>query len=506
MLEKIDLNKRADQETLRQELKRAGEHLGVLQRECKAAGIPVLIVFEGMGGAGKGIQINRLIQALDPRGFDVYTCNRATEEEKLRPFLWRYWIKTPARGRIAVFDRSWYRSVQVDRFDGLTPENRLEGAFQDILSFERQLSADGAVILKFFLYIDQKEQKKRFKKLDASPETSWRVTKEDWKRNREFERYRLINEEKLQRTDTELAPWTVVESMEMDYAALNFKAAVEDRLACELERKKRREAGKRAAEEQGALPEARAGFRNGVLSGVDLSLCLTQEEYHSRMKLLQRRLTELHSEIYRRRIPVVIGFEGWDAGGKGGAIKRLTSHLDPRGYRVNPTASPNDVEKQHHYLWRFWNNVPKAGHIAIFDRTWYGRVMVERIEGFCTSWEWHRAYQEINEMEAHMANAGAVILKFWLQIDKDEQERRFRERQENPLKQWKITAEERRNRAKWEQNEEAVKDLLFCISTTYAPWIVVEGNDKRYARVKVLETVVEALEARIQESKEKRDE
>ena len=267
------------------------------------------------------------------------------------------------------------------------------------------------------------------------------------------------------------------------------------------EMKAEREKAAKEKKPEKPVPGARERFKNGVLSGVDLSKSLTDEEYKEKLKKLQKRLSELHSEIYRLRIPVVIGFEGWDAGGKGGAIKRLTSHLDPRGYRVNPTASPNDIEKVHHYLWRFWNNVPKAGHIAIFDRTWYGRVMVERIEGFCTEAEWKRAYQEINEMESHMANAGAVVLKFWLHIDKDEQERRFKERQENPAKQWKITEEDWRNRAKWDAYEEAVNEMLVRTSTTYAPWIVVEGNDKHYARVKVLKTVVDALEKKIKEVK-----
>ena len=497
MLEKIDLNKKVDKKNYKEAMDKAGERLGLLQRECKAEGIPVMIVFEGMGAAGKGVQINRLIQAMDPRGFDVYACNRSNEEEQMRPFLWRYWTKTPAKGRFAIFDRSWYRSVQVDRFDGLTPEDKVGGAYQDILSFEKQLSDDGTVIIKFFLYIDKEEQKKRFKKLDASKETSWRVTKEDWGRNKEFDKYLLVNEEMLERTDTDYAPWTIIECLDKDYAALKIITTVTDRLEYELEREK---AAKEKKPEK-PVPGARERFKNGVLSGVDLSKSLTDEEYKEKLKKLQKRLSELHSEIYRLRIPVVIGFEGWDAGGKGGAIKRLTSHLDPRGYRVNPTASPNDIEKVHHYLWRFWNNVPKAGHIAIFDRTWYGRVMVERIEGFCTEAEWKRAYQEINEMESHMANAGAVVLKFWLHIDKDEQERRFKERQENPAKQWKITEEDWRNRAKWDAYEEAVNEMLVRTSTTYAPWIVVEGNDKHYARVKVLKTVVDALEKKIKEVK-----
>ena len=501
MLEKIDLNKTVDKKSYRKVMDEASQKLGLLQRECKAAGIPVMIVFEGMGAAGKGVQINRLIQSLDPRGFDVYACDRPTEDEQMRPFLWRYWTKTPANGRIAIFDRSWYRSVQVDRFDGLTTEDKLEGAYQDILSFEKQLSDDGMVIIKFFLYIDKEEQKKRFKKLDASKETSWRVTKGDWERNKQFDHYLRMNEEMLEKTDTDYAPWAIIESVDKDYAATKIVSVVMDRLQYELE-KRQALADDKAVKTAPATTRQR--FKNGVLSGIDLSKSLTEEEYKEQVKKLQKRLSELHSELYRLRIPVVIGFEGWDAGGKGGAIKRLTSQLDPRGYRVNPTAAPNDIEKVHHYLWRFWNNVPKAGHIAIFDRTWYGRVMVERIEGFCSEAEWKRAYQEINEMESHMANAGAVVLKFWLHIDKDEQERRFKERQADPMKQWKITDEDWRNREKWDEYEEAVNEMLVRTSTTYAPWIVVEGNDKRYARVKVLKTVVDALEKKIKEVKEKR--
>ena len=497
MLEKIDLSKKVDKKTYRRVMDEAEEKLGLLQRECKDAGIPVILVFEGMGAAGKGVQINRLIQALDPRGFDVYACDRPTEDEQMRPFLWRYWTKTPAKGRIAVFDRSWYRSVQVDRFDGLTPEDKLGDAYQDILSFEKQLCDDGTVIMKFFLYIDKDEQKRRFKKLEGSKETSWRVTDEDWNRNKYFGRYLKMNEEMLEKTDTDYAPWVIIEAVDKDYAALKIASTVMDRLEYELEHS-RPEEEKTA---QGQEAKIRERFKNGVLSGIDLSKSLTEEEYKTRLKKLQKRLAELHSELYRLRIPVVIGFEGWDAGGKGGAIKRLTSNLDPRGYRVNPTAAPNDIEKVHHYLWRFWNSVPKAGHIAIFDRTWYGRVMVERIEGFCSEAQWRRAYQEINEMESHMANAGAVVLKFWLHIDKDEQERRFRERQANPAKQWKITDEDWRNREKWDQYEEAVNEMLIRTSTTYAPWIVVEGNDKRYARVKVLQTVVDALEKKVKEVK-----
>ena len=297
----------------------------------------------------------------------------------------------------------------------------------------------------------------------------------------------------LEATDSDYAPWTLVEAVDKNYAAVKIITTVCERLEYALSR--RRQLSQAGLEAKEVVP--REVFKNDVLSGIDLSKSLEREEYKVQIDHLQKKLERLHNELYHRRIPVIIGFEGWDAGGKGGAIRRLTSHLDPRGYQVIPTAAPNDIEKKHHYLWRFYNEMPKAGHIAIFDRTWYGRVMVERIEHFCTEKEWTRAYGEINEMEKHLANSGAILLKFWLHIDKDEQEKRFKARMEDPAKQWKITEEDWRNREKWDQYERAVNEMLIRTSTTYAPWIVVEGNSKYYARVKVLKTVVEAIEKRL---------
>ena len=511
MLEKIDLSRKAEKEVYRQAKETYGPRLGLAQRRLKEAGIPVLILFDGMDAAGKGTQINRLIQFLDPRGFDVYASSRVTEDEAMRPFLWRFWTLTPENGRIAVFDRSWYRKVREDRFEGRTAKKELAEAFRDICSFEKQLTDSKAVIIKLFLYISREEQKKRFKKLEESGETAWRVTKEDWKRNEDYDRYLKINEEMLERTDTEYAPWTIIEATDKSYGAMKILKTVtetlEDALAKMAEEERLKEEKKKSAEtllKAGENPAENSRYQNGVLSGIDLSKTMTRETYKKEIDRLQKKLELLHSELYRLRIPVVLGFEGWDAGGKGGAIRRLTSHLDPRGYQVCPTAAPNDIEKKHHYLWRFWNHMPKAGHIAIFDRTWYGRVMVERIEGFCREEEWRRAYQEINEMESHLVNAGAVVLKFWLQIDKDEQKRRFEERMRIPEKQWKITDEDWRNREKWDQYELAVNEMLVRTSTTYAPWIVVEGNCKYYARVKVLRTVVEALEKKIAQVKQEK--
>lgn len=489
-----DKSKEIEKKELKEKIEKAGARLGLLERQAREAKIPILITFDGFEAAGKGLQINRLIQFMDPRGFDVYTADKDDEADRMHPFLWRFAKKSPANGRITIFDTSWYRHVQRDLFDGLTKESELADAYDDIRAFEQQLVDSGVVLIKLFLSITEKEQKKRFEKLVGSKETAWRVRKEDWDRNAHYEEYDEISKKMISRTHTKAAPWLIIDANKKDRAALEIIEVVADRLEAAIAEKKK---GKTPGVYDAPIPPDR--YKRGVLSRVDLTKSLTRDEYKEKLDKLQKKVEKLHSELYRLRIPVVLCFEGWDAAGKGGAIKRLTSHLDPRGYKVCPTPAPNDVEKVHHYLWRFWNNVPKDGHIAIYDRTWYGRVMVERIEGFCTEDDWRRAYQEINDFEAHLIHHGAVVLKFWIDIDKDEQERRFNDRMQNPEKQWKITDEDWRNREKWDQYEEAVNEMIERTSTEEAPWIIVEGNSKYYARVKVLKTVVKALEEKIKE-------
>lgn len=499
MLEKLDLTRKMDKEEYKEKMEHLESSLGKLQRQCKDLKIPVMIAFEGFGAAGKGLQISKLIQALDPRGFCVYAVKSETEEERMHPFLWRFWTKLPEKGRIAIYDTSWYRRVLVDRFDKKVKKSELADAYESILSFEDQLTEDGMVIIKIFLAIDKKEQKKRFDRLLSSKDTAWRVSPDDRKRNEKFEKYRAMNEEMLARTDTEAAPWHIVEAVDRRFATVKIYSIVEEMLKQQI-RKVETAAKKEADREEPEDQDDRRELMESILGKVDLSLSVSREDYEKELKLLQDKISRLHGELYRKRIPVVLAFEGWDAGGKGGAIKRLTARMDPRGYVVHPTASPNAVERQYHYLWRFWKDMPKAGHITIFDRTWYGRVMVERIEGFCTKNEWSRAYKEINDMERTLAREGVLILKFWMQIDKDEQERRFKARQQNPEKQWKITEEDWRNREKWDQYETAVNEMLIRTSTANAPWIVVEGNDKYYARLKVLRTVIEAMEERLKKA------
>lgn len=492
MLEQMDLSKKIGKAEYKETMENLTVTLGKLQRDCQKAGIPIMIVFEGFDAAGKGMQIGKLIQAFDPRGFEVFAVKKETDEEKFYPYMKRFWMKTPEKGKIAIFDTSWYRRVLEERFEKQLSKKELNQTFHTIVAFEKELTDDGQLIIKLFLTISQKEQKKRFEKLVSSKETIWRVTKEDWKRNEGYKAYQAVNEEMLKRSDTEYAPWTIVEATDRRYATIKiYKTVIEA-----MERALKNQVDKGSADAEIDLSK-----ETTVLNRVDLSLSYSKEKYEKKKRKLQKELTKLHGELYRRRIPVVLCFEGWDAGGKGGAIRRLTQALDPRGFVVNPTAAPNDWERKHHYLWRFWCKMPKSGHIAIFDRTWYGRVMVERIEGFCTSKEWKRAYKEINDMETQLTESGAIVLKFWMQIDKEEQERRFRERQENPDKQWKITDEDWRNREKWDLYEKAVEEMIIKTSTPEAPWIIVEGNNKYYARIKVLEEVIHAIKRRLEDEK-----
>jgi polyphosphate:AMP phosphotransferase len=497
MLKNIDLSRKVPKEEYKSIKDQLELKLAELQRKAKEMNIPVIVVFEGWDAAGKGTLINDLILPLDPRGFTVYSTHSPNEEEAMRPFLWRFWNHTPERGRITIYDRSWYRRVLFERVAGNVKKKDLPDTFNDIRSFERQLADDGNIIIKFFLHISCKEQKKRFKKLRKNRATSWRVTKEDLKRQRQYDKYLAVTEEMLAETDSDFAPWTIIEAHDQRFASLKIFKTVIAALEKSIRHMQRKTGTRKKTTTKNAGIELPENMNPSILDSVDLSLSYEQDEYRSKLKKLQKQIRQLEHEIYEHRIPIVIVYQGWDAAGKGGNIRRLTETMDPRGYEVIPIAAPNDIERAHHYLWRFWTKIPKAGHISIFDRSWYGRVLVERVEGFCSETEWKRAYREINEMEKHLTNFGTILLKFWLHIDKDEQLARFKARQNEKHKQWKITEEDWRNREKWDEYQTAVEEMLFRTSTPYAPWTIVESNCKWYARVKVLNTVVKAIEARI---------
>lgn len=494
MLEQIDISQKIAKADYKEQMDRLEIRLGELHRKLHDLAIPAIIVFEGWDAAGRGSLINELILRLDPRGFKVFANNTCHAEDAAHPFLWQYWNTTPAAGKITIYDKSWYDRVLSDRVDGLVPADKIPNLYDEIVSFERQLTDAGGVLIKFFLHISKKEQKKRLEDLEGDAATRWRVGEVEWRRHRKYEQYFEIIEETLGRTDRALSPWVPVAAMDRRFAAIKICETVVhvfDKLIAWHEQQKTMIG---SAHEPAEL---RREVPGSVLDKVSQSKDWDPSRYDRQLDLFGDKLHELHYATYRKKIPILILFEGWDAAGKGGAIKRLVQNFDPRGYEVIPVSAPNDVEKAHHYLWRFWQAVPSAGRISVFDRTWYGRVLVERVEGFCKETEWRRSYREINEFEEQLTNFGAVIVKFWLHIDKEEQLRRFQDREMTPEKRWKITADDWRNREKWDDYKAAVDEMLFRTSTQKAPWTVVAANSKEYARWMVLKTVAEAMEKSI---------
>jgi AMP-polyphosphate phosphotransferase len=501
MLEVIDLDQRISKEDYDKVFPDLQRDLGECQRLARAAKVPVIVVFEGWDAGGVGFVLNRLTQTLDPRGFKVFPIIAPTDNERMHPWMWRFWNDLPLEGDWSIFDHSWYGRVLGDRINGTVPAEQWLQAFEDIRQFEQQLADSGAVIVKLWLHISRAEQKRRFKRLLAKRATAWRVGKPEQRQHRRYDQWLVTVEEMIERTNSAAAPWTIVEATQNRFARVKVFQTVLAAVREELKRRKCREEEKTAVGQVSNLSTSAdrletcpTAAEQTILDRVDLSLKLSPEEYEQELEGLQQRLFKLQNKSFLARLPGVIAYEGWDAGGKGGNIKRVTRALDPRGYEVVPIAAPTAEEKAHQYLWRFWRHAPKAGHITIFDRTWYGRVLVERVEGFCTEAEWRRAYDEINEFERQLAEAGTVLVKFWLQIDAAEQLRRFQERQKTPYKQWKITEEDWRNREKRPRYEPAVAEMLERTSTAHAPWTILEANCKHYARIKALRTVAEALE------------
>jgi len=464
--------------------------LGELQRECYSRGIPVIVVLSGPSASGKGLLVGKLVMSLDPRGFRLHTQSSSTNDAQLHPFFWDFWRRLPPKGALGIFMDNWYRPLfhRAKRFKSATAQTDW---FRRINAFERQLADSDYAFAKFYLHVSKREQKKRLKKLAADPNTSWRVTKRDLIMLKRFDRYSKNAALVLESTHTEVVPWTILPADNWRFASLTMTRTLvetmEKAVSGGTSPRAARPALTKRASKQGALR----------LADFDLSKSLDRDRYEKDLDRLQGKLRRLQNVAYRKRIPIALAYEGWDAAGKGGNIRRLVSGLDPRGYRVIPIAAPTGEEKSHHYLWRFWKNAPRNGHIFIFDRTWYGRVLVEKIEGFCTPVECERAYTEIVEMEQEWAKSGALIMKFWLHLSKDEQLRRFKLREKTPHKLWKITDEDWRNREKWDDYAQAVDLMLKRTNSKYAPWIVVESNCKLHARTKVLKAVVEQLEARL---------
>lgn len=485
MLRNMNFIEKPEEDELKARMKAAREKLAGQQLQLKEHKIPVLVLVEGWGTAGKGSTIGQMIQNIDPRFFKVVSMEQPTSEEQRKPFLCRYFGSIPEAGKFMFLDAGWMDEVTRQRIHGKMDQKTYEQRIDSIRRFERQLTDNGYLVMKLFCHISEKEQKKRIESFLSDIDTRWRVSEDDKWQNKHYEKCLEVFDRYLEDTNAPSAPWYIIDSKSRKWAQLQALEILTQGIDIAMQNRSL------------AVPLLQNVFplaKMPKLAEIDLNKEMEESEYKEELDRLQSHLKELHNRLYRKKVPVVIVYEGWDAAGKGGNIKRITEALDPRGFEVHPIASPEPHEKARHYLWRFWTKIPKTGHIAIFDRSWYGRVMVERLEGFCSENDWKRAYNEMNEFEKELHDWGAVIIKFWVQIDKDTQLERFTLRQNTPEKQWKITDEDWRNREKWDAYEVAVNEMIQKTSTTYAPWHILESVDKKYARIKALKIVIEELE------------
>ena len=550
MLEQVDLSSRMPKEEYKPLHDDLIAKLVVLQQEARSRGVGVVALFEGWNGAGKGSRIGDLVYELDARATHMHVLSNFDEQGAARfrdmntgvtgfePLMQEFWQALGPRGDMTLFERGWYtaaarRLVYTDSADEHAA--RLKIYRQAISEFERQLSADGYVVLKFFVHISKEVQKKRLKALRDNPDTAWRVSKEELATVEDYDEIYAGYDELLRETDFGFSRWTMVNGEDKRSANITVAKvlvrALERALAFGPDAAAQAAAAKAAANSAGALeqPDLRdrtpeeaervmAAAREQAaaqheeaplhsrftivanpprLSGVDHTLALTKEEYQGALKREQKRFSELELKMYLARVPLMILYEGDDAAGKGGNIKRVAQAIDPRAYTIFPSPAPTKIELAHPHLWRYWTRLPRAGHVGIYDRSWYGRVLVERVEGFASPAEWSRAYDEINEFERELEAWGALLLKFWVAVSPEEQLVRFNERQGNPDKQWKITPEDWRNRDKHPQYAAAVDDMFRLTSTPYAPWRILESTNKYYARVKALKIINGELEKRL---------
>ena len=488
MFESAELGHKVDKETFKKEVpKLRAELLDAQYDMLEKKEFPVVILISGVDGSGKGETINLLYSWMDPRHISTLAFSAPTDEEAARPYMWRYWRALPPKGKVGIFAGSWYSQPITDRITGTMRRSELDERLDDINRFEAMLVNEGALVLKFWFHLSKDSQKTRLKALEKNPNTAWRVTKESYERLKTYDKLQEVAGHVLRVTNTAKAPWIIVEGTDDAYRSLTVGRIVLDAMQRRLKQEGRQPVPV-------APPIIHPIDKKSVLSELDLTQSLAKKEYESQLARYQARLSELARDPRFTKRSLVLVFEGSDAAGKGGNIRRIGAALDARQYQIVPIAAPTEEERAQPYLWRFWRHLPRTGRAAIFDRSWYGRVLVERVEGFCAEEDWLRAYAEINDFEHQLVESGAVVIKFWLQISAEEQLRRFKERQDTEFKRFKITDEDWRNREKWDDYVSAVCDMVDRTSTGLAPWTLVEANDKNFARVKVLKTVCERLE------------
>ncbi len=488
MFEAAEIGQQVDKETYDREVAIVRDKLLAAQQELRRAKFPVIVVVGGVDGAGKGETVNTLLEWLDPRYVETYSHAIPTEEDLERPPFWRFWRALPPRGKMGIFFGGWHSAPIVDRVYRKIKDAELERQLAEVVAFERLLVDDGALIVKFWMHLSKERQRKRLRSLEKDKLTRWRVTKADWERYDMYDRFAKVSAQALRRTSTGDAPWSIIDAAHRRFQTLSVARILLERLEAQLA------AFAQPAPKPSPPPiPANPVSAVTIVSTLDLDKKLDKPEYDRRLEECQGELNELCRRAASAKLSTVIVFEGVDAAGKGGTIRRITGALDARMYKIVPIAAPTEEARAHPYLWRFWRQIPRNGEIAIFDRSWYGRVLVERVEGFCSTTDWMRAYSEINDFEEQLAHHGIVVVKFWLQISKDEQLRRFEARADTSFKRFKITDEDWRNREKWDAYELAVNDMIVRTSTEHAPWTLVESNSKYHARIKTLETLNAAI-------------
>jgi polyphosphate:AMP phosphotransferase len=476
------------------------EELLAVQQRLRHANFPVIVLFSGVDGAGKGETVNLLHEWMDPRWLHTHAYGPPSDEERERPEHWRFWRDLPPKGEIGILMNAWYAAPIDRRAHRAATAAEFRRELQRIARLERLLTDDGVMILKFMMHLERDTQRERLKALERDPLTRWRVTAEQWRQSRSYGELVEAEAMAVRLTDSGQAPWTLVDGSDERHRSLVVARTLRDRVTRrldddELDRRRRR-AGSVAAVLRGTTARSRSARKrtsSARLANLDMSRTVEKSHYDVALAQAQGRLNLLHRKARRRGLSTIVVFEGWDAAGKGGAIRRMASALDAREYQVIPVAAPTDEERAQHYLWRFWRHLSRAGRLTVFDRSWYGRVLVERVEGFALEPEWQRAYDEINDFEAQLVAHGIVVVKYWVHISKDEQLRRFKQRERLAHKRWKLTDEDWRNRKRWKAYERAVDDMVARTSPRHAPWVLIEGDDKNHARLKVLRTLADRL-------------
>jgi polyphosphate:AMP phosphotransferase len=498
MFESAELGHKIDKATYDKEVPALREALLDMQLDLATQPrFPVIVLIGGVDGAGRGETVNLLNEWLDPRHVQTHGMGEPSDEELDRPMMWRFWRALPPKGKIGVFLGSWYTWPILNRVFGRTKVADLDQSLERAKRLEKMLTDEGALIIKFWLHLSKEKQEKRLKTLEKDPKTRWRVTERDWEHYKLYDKFRTVHESVIRHTSTAEAPWIIVEGYDQRYRSLTMGKVI-----LETIRKRLDDEGKKKKVVQPSAPPLLPSIDDlHILKTLDLAQKLDKKQYESDLEKYQGKLALLTRSPEFKNLTVIAVFEGNDAAGKGGSIRRITSALDARQYQVIPIAAPTEEERAQPYLWRFWRHIPRKGRVSIFDRSWYGRVLVERVEGYCSENDWMRAYSEINDFEAQLARHNIVVVKFWLTISKEEQLRRFEDRQKTGFKRFKITDEDWRNREKWEIYEQAICDMVDRTSTELAPWTLVEANDKNFARIKVLKTLTNRIEGALKNLK-----